>query len=220
MANGANYEIPDNYIYFYHTDTVLLIPEFADSVSDHIEVTYSSTNILTRTAPIYSFSYAGPRTCQFAFQLHRDLMADLNANNNMKRNKEGEDEVDVFIREIQAAALPSYESASKMVNPPIVAVRMGTDIFIKGIVQGGIGVTYKYPIIPGRNQNNKADNSKQRYSNVDITFNIIEIDPYDADSVRQFGSFRGLSTTLERKAFDTLTKQTTVSTGNLDDATR
>lgn len=218
MAKGASYEVPNNYIYFYHTDTVLLIPEFADSVTDNIEVTYSSTNILTRTAPIFSFSYAGPRSCQFAFQLHRDLMADLNANNGLKRSQEGEDAVDTLVREIQGAALPKYDDASKMVNPPIVAVRMGTDIFIKGIIQGGIGITYKHPIIPGRDNNGKADNSKQRYSNVDISFTVTEIDPYDAESAMQFGSFRGLSTTLERKIQDTLGINMTVSRGNLDTA--
>jgi hypothetical protein len=38
-------------------------------------------------------------------------------------------------------ALPSYAADSKyskMVNPPMVAVRLGNDLFIKGIVSGNV----------------------------------------------------------------------------------
>ena len=46
----------------------------------------------------------------------------------------GDDYVDTIIKNLQACALPSYKAASKMVNPPSVAVRFGNEIFIKGIV--------------------------------------------------------------------------------------
>ena len=98
------------------------------------------------------------------------------------------DYVDLFIKYIQAAVVPSYEAVSKMVNPPIVALRLGNDIFIKGVVTSGIGLTYQYPIL-----------SNGRYANVSINFTIAEIDPYDAETVIRTGSFRNVNTSLERK---------------------
>lgn len=102
----------------------------------------------------------------------------------------GDDYVDTIIKNLQACALPSYKAASKMVNPPAVAVRFGNEIFIKGIVQGGVTVTYKLPLL----ENNK-------YALVDIGFQVIETDPYDAESVAQNGSFRGLDKTIERRLY-------------------
>ena len=61
--------------------------------------------------------------------------------------KLSDDYVDVLIRYIEAAALPTYQAANKMVNPPIVAMRLGKDIFIKGVVNGSVGKTYKFPIL-------------------------------------------------------------------------
>ena len=75
-----------------------------------------------------------------------------------------------------------------MVDPPMVAIRFGNEIFIKGIIQGGVTVTYKLPIL---------DNNK--YSQVEIGFTITEIDPYDAETVAKTGSFRGMSQTLEKR---------------------
>ena len=77
-----------------------------------------------------------------------------------------------------------------MVNPPMVAVRFGNDVYIKGIVDGGVTITYEGPILP----NNK-------YSIVKVSFVVKEVDPWDADTVVQYGSFRGLSTTLERRIY-------------------
>ena len=80
----------------------------------------------------------------------------------------------------------------KMVDPPIIALRFGNDIFCKGIINGSLTTTYSGPIL----QNNK-------YAEVSIAFNITEIDPYDADTIVKTGSFRGLSTTLERNLWKT-----------------
>ena len=107
----------------------------------------------------------------------------------------GDDYVDTLVKQVQAMALPSYNASERMVNPPIVAVRFGSDIFCKGVINGGVAVTYKLPLI--QDKITKAD----KYALVDISFNISEIDPYDADTVMQAGSFRGLNTTLESKLF-------------------
>lgn len=193
------HQMINNYVYLYHTDTFLVVPEFVDSINDVIPVNYVSTPVLSRTAPIFSYSGSGPRSMQVTFNLHRDLMTEINYNVSNVNLANEEDYVDRFIKEIQAAALPSYESATKTLNPPLVAVRLGDDIFIKGVVNGSVGITYKYPIIPGVNSKGKKDENKNRYAFVDVSFNIAEVDPYDAETVMQTGSYRGgLSLSLER----------------------
>lgn len=73
-----------------------------------------------------------------------------------------------------------------MVDPPLIAVRFGNDIYCKGVVTNNVGVTYSGPIL--------ADN---RYALVDLQFSISEVDPYDAETVMQIGSYR-ISNTLDR----------------------
>ena len=85
---------------------------------------------------------------------------------------EGDDYVDTIIKNLQAIALPSYKNAVKLVNPPQVAVRFGNEIFIKGIVNGGVTVTYSLPIL-----------SDNKYAIVEVQFTVTEIDPYDAETV-------------------------------------
>ena len=77
-----------------------------------------------------------------------------------------------------------------MVNPPMVAIRFGNEIYIKGIVNGSVSVEYSGPILP----NNK-------YALVNISFTVTEVDPYDAETVAVSGSFRGLNKTLERRLY-------------------
>ena len=71
----------DNYIYLYHVPnssgkqgTVIVMPSYADSVTDTMSVNYATETPLARSAPIYSFTSSGPRTVQVSFQLHRDMM--------------------------------------------------------------------------------------------------------------------------------------------------
>ena len=180
------YPMIDNYIYLYHIDKFLVLPTYAEQLQDSISITFSHETPLGRSAPIYSFSNSGPRKIQFSFKLHRDLFYTLNykvSNLNLEMN---DDYVDIFIRLIQAAALPSYSTATKMVNPPMVAVRLGDEIFIKGIIDNYVGVTYGLPIL-----------RTNKYANVEVNFGVSEIEPFDAESVVNYGSFRGLNETLE-----------------------
>ena len=180
----------ENYIYLYHIGQYIILPSYADSVADSLPVSFSQTTALSRSAPIYSYANSGPRTVQVAFDLHRDMMMQINKDLNQIEGVTLEnDYVDLFIKYIQSATLPAYEVANKMVNPPIVALRLGNDIFIKGVIAGSLGITYNYPIL--------ADG---RYAKVAINFAISEIDPYDANMVQRTGSFRNVSTTLERGA--------------------
>ena len=100
-------------------------------------------------------------------------------------NKDGSessniDYVDILINQVRGAALPKFSSAEKMVNPPVVAVRFGKDIFCKGVVTGGVSVTYGLPIL-----------SDGRYAMATIQFTINEILPFDADTAMRMGGYRG-----------------------------
>ena len=180
----------ENYIYLYHTDTFVVLPTYPESISDTLESTFSSTHILARSAPIFSYSYSGPRTVQVTLSLHRDMMSQINYGVSNLSVELGDDYVDTIIKQLQSIALPKYSASSKMVNPPMVAVRFGNELFIKGVVNGPITTTYSLPIL----ENNK-------YAQVQIGFSVSEVDPYDATTVAEQGSFRGLSKTLERNLF-------------------
>lgn len=66
-----------------------------------------------------------------------------------------------------------------MVDPPLVACRVGNDIFIKGIINGPVSIAYSGPIL-----------YNDKYALVNIGFTITEVDPYDAETVMNIGSYR------------------------------
>lgn len=189
----SDFALIDNYIYLFHVDKFILLPTYPESVQDTMPATYSQTTPLSRSAPIFSYSHSGPRTIDVSLNLHRDMMQQLNygvSNINLNEVDVGDDYVDVLVKQIQAVAVPSYDSGAKMVNPPLVALRFGNDIFIKGVVDGGLTVTYSGPI--------GTDN---KYKQIQLAFRISEVDPYDAQTVMQQGSFRGINKTLERRIY-------------------
>jgi len=195
VNNTHIYQMIDNYIYLYHVPNkdgnmgvLIVVPSFADSVSDTLNVSFASETPLSRSAPIYSYQNSGPRTVQVRFQLHRDMMTQINYGTSNASVDLNDDYVDTMIKYIQAAALPEYSTSGKMVNPPMVAVRLGSDIFIKGVISGSVGLMYHYPIL-----------ANGKYSNIDVSFTVTEVEPYDASQVMSTGSYRGLSTTLERR---------------------
>lgn len=189
----SDFALIDNYIYLFHVDKFILLPTYPESVQDTMPATYSQTTPLSRSAPIFSYSHSGPRTIDVSLNLHRDMMQQLNygvSNINLNEVDVGDDYVDVLVKQIQAVAVPSYDIGAKMVNPPLVALRFGNDIFIKGVVDGGLTVTYSGPI--------GTDN---KYKQIQLAFRISEVDPYDAQTVMQQGSFRGINKTLERRIY-------------------
>jgi len=190
----------DNYIYFYHLEKFCVLPLYPESISDTLNSTFVPTNALSRSAPVYTYSNSGPRSVQISLKLHRDMMNDVNTNvsnldsrvvefRNEYYDNRDEDYIDILIKYLQSVALPKYQiynSGSKAVIPPMIALRFGNDIFIKGVVNGGITVTYEKPILVGN-----------KYAIANISFNVTETDPYDAVSVVQTGSFRGVSSTFK-----------------------
>ena len=183
--------LKNNYIYLYHTDEFLPIPVFPDQITDQMQSTFSQQNALSRTAPVFSYSNSGPRQIQVSLSLHRDMLVGMDTvvTSNVEIEV-GDDYIDTLIKKLQAVALPKYKGENKEIVPPMVAVRFGDEIFIRGVVNGGVSVEYHAPIIQS------LDGSGAKYAQVNITFTVFEVDPYDADSVSQLGSFRGLTRTM------------------------
>ena len=182
------YPIFENYIYLYHVDKFILLPIYPDTLSETLGITFNTVTPLSSTAPIYSFTNAGPRSIHFQFTLHRDLMKEINYNVSNVTLDIGDDYVDTLVKYMQAAVLPNFDSTSKVVNPPMIAIRIGNEIYCKGVIKDSLGLTHSGPIL-----------DTDKYACVGINFTVYEVDPYDAKTVMEMGSFRGLNTTLERK---------------------
>lgn len=172
--------LPENYIYFLHTGKTIVIPVDPDDIQDSMAANFAESRPLSRSAPIYSYQNSGPRTVQVSFTLHRDLCKQFNPGM--------EDAVEELINNIQAAVLPDYDATNKIVNPPLVALQIRDEIYIKGIVNNGVGITYNLPII---NCGTK-DIPKYKYALVSINFSVVEITPYSASILPDVGGqFRG-----------------------------
>ena len=184
----------DNYIYIYHLPsdltgegTYVYLPQWPDQIADSLSSSFSETNALSRSAPVFSYQNSGPRSMQISVQLHRDMMDEANAHISNLPIADREDYVDAVIKALQSIVLPNYHSEKKEAEPPMIAVRFGNEIFIKGVVKGGITVEYQKPLL----QNGK-------YAVVNISFNVYEVDPMDALSISQVGSFRNISKTFKQ----------------------
>lgn len=183
------FKMIDNYIYLYHLDKFCVLPTYPDTLTDNMATEFKSTNALSRSAPVFSYINSGPRTITINLPLHRDLMRDLNKGvSNLKDNVvdfTDEDYVDTLINYLQACALPKYNvysSGSKSVIPPMVAIRFGNTMFIKGVITSGISVDYEKPVL-----------WNGKYASAKVSFTVSETDPYDAESVVSEGSFRGIT---------------------------
>ena len=197
-SNVSIFKLPDNYIYISHLDDIggeefkyWVLPFYPDSVTDNMQSTFQDTNALGRSAPVYTYSNSGPRSVQIEFKLHRDLMDDANIGVSNVRLQDGDDYIDSLVRALQSISVPKYNLSNKAVEPPLVAVRLGKQLFIKGIVNGPIGITYTKPIL-----------SNDKYAQISLSITIYEVDPYDATTVYQNGSYRGEVKTLRQGAYN------------------
>ena len=184
----TSYPFPDNYLYISHLDDGLRfwrIPCWPDTISDSMSSTFQPTTALGRSAPVYTFSNAGPRTVQISIALHRDIMDDINVGVSNSELLLGEDYIDNLINALRAISVPKYNLSNKAVEPPLVALRLGREIFIKGVVTGAIGLDFQKPIL-----------ANDRYAQVTLSLTISEVDPYDATTVYQNGGFRGVVQTF------------------------
>ena len=187
MAIGAL--LPENYLYISHLDEEFQfwqLPCTPDTISDSMASTFNETSALGRSAPVFTYSKSGPRTVQISLKFHRDMMDSLNAGVSNVALKLGDDYVDSLIKALQAIAVPKYNLSNKAVEPPLVALRLSQEVFIKGVVTSAIGLEYTLPIL-----------SNGKYAQVSLSFTVSEVDPYDATTVFQNGSFRGVVKTLK-----------------------
>ncbi len=185
MASTRWYTLPENYIYISHlgeNGEYFILPNFPDSIQDSMGSTFGQTSALSRSAPVFTYSNSGPRQMQVTLNLHRDLMESVNAGVATVEVELGDDYIDTLIKKLQAIAVPKYNLNNKLVEPPLVAIRFSNEVFIKGVVSGGVTVTYNKPILDGG-----------KYVNVTVAFQIYEVDPYDATTVEKNGSFRGVT---------------------------
>lgn len=169
-----NLKIPnDNYIIFHHTGKKIIIPVDPATLSDSMGANFSSQTPLSRSAPIYSYGGSGPRIVNFQFTLHRDLCNQFNPGS--------VDSVDELITNLDAMVLPDYNSAGKIVNPPIVSVKIRDEIFIKGIVRN-TSHSFELPII--------NYGGKYKYAVVGLNFAVEEVTPFSASILPKIGQFR------------------------------
>ena len=184
------YQPITNYIYLYHVDKLIKLPNFPENLQDTSQAQFSSNSPLGRSAPIWSYSSSGPRSVGFQFELHREMLDQVNG----ESVGESMDTVDNLVKWIQAAVLPTYASSSKMVDPPLVACRVGNEVYIKGIIQGSVTVSYSGPIL-----------YNDKYALCTIGFTVTEVDPYDAYTVMDIGSYRyseiPLNTSLDQNVY-------------------
>lgn len=191
-----------NYIYFYHLQKCCIIPVYPETIADGMNVSFSQSQALGRTAPVYSYSQSGPRTFNITLNLHRDLMMDLDFSElgSVKDNVVpfwNDDYIDTLTNYIQASAYPVYKvykNGSKAVIPPRVAIRFGDDVFLKGIINGSVSVQYGYPILT-------YDDGTKHYAKITLSFPLVETDPYDAEVIKQIGSFRGATAAFKEGIF-------------------
>jgi hypothetical protein len=174
-----------------------MLPGYPDEVTDTMQSNFTPTTALGRSAPVYTFSNSGPRTITINLEFHRDMFEDINkfrypngsngifAYDEKNPSVAAEDMAEKFIHALQAIAVPRYNLSNKAIEPPLVALRLGREVFIKGVVTSGVTVTYGKPIL-----------SNEKYAIIKVSFTIAEVDPYDATTVFKNGSFRGLTATL------------------------
>lgn len=200
---AAPYKLIENYVYIYQLDKYVIIPVYPETLQDTLGSTFSTENILARTAPIFTYSNSGPRTIQVNLALHRDMMNDINYSNTNfidDVNQElGNDYIDTLIRYLQAMALPAFNAVdlatdayNSMINPPLIACKFGNSVFIKGVVDGDVSVEYSGPI-----------SKDGKYMQVSVSFTIKETEPQDAETITKWGSMRGLSTLMTKGLYRT-----------------
>lgn len=190
MAVASKYILPENYIYISHLDEKFQfwrLPSCPETINDQMQSTFGETNALGRSAPVYTYSKSGPRTVQIELKLHRDIMDDVNLGVSNATLLTGEDYVDNLIKALQSISVPKYNLSNKAVEPPVVALRLSNQVFIKGVVNGPIALTYKLPLL-----------SNGKYAQVSLSITVSEVDPYDAMTVFKNGSFRGVVKTLKK----------------------
>ena len=100
---SRKFNMIENYIYLYHLDKFIVLPTYPETIQDTLSATFASTSALARSAPIFSYSYSGPRSMQISLSLQREMMEQINYQNsniNLSEVNIGDDYVDIMINEL------------------------------------------------------------------------------------------------------------------------
>lgn len=198
------------YMYFHHLDKYMIIPLYPNNVQDQMTIQMPNQSILGRSAPIFTYSSSGPRTVNFSMTVHRDMLRQVNLTNGTITS---DDYIDTLIKLMQACTVPEYSDPQKLINPPVVTLRIVDEIYIKGVIQGQVGIRYKAPVL------NTVFGKK--YSQVEVGFNIAEFDPFSASQIAKYGSFRGYNSSMDSLGYNSdVLKYNSISGANVVAGTR
>lgn len=178
----------ENFIYFHHLPNpvdglngrVIWLPSYPEQTTDTNRASFGQNTPLGSSAPRQSWSNSGPRQVAVQLSTHRDFWKTINPDVT-------EDIVDVFDKCIEAIVLPRYQAALQMINPPVVTVVIAKQVTITGVVNGTITKTFSGAWRDGKQLQ------------VAYSFMVTELEPMDAVYAARVGSYRGISTDLNRR---------------------
>ena len=130
------------------------MPCYPTSLSDSASVTYSPHTIFGTTQPYMNYVNSGPRTVSASFSLHREMCGESPA------TLMGTSKVDNIIKAIEASMYPADNNGIEGVKSSLL---VGKQLYISGVINGGISVSYSGPIIDGK------------YNVCDFSFTITEV---------------------------------------------
>lgn len=183
----------ENQLMLHHIGKIFTIPVDPDAISDSMNVSFAQSSPLSRSAPIYSYQNSGPRTVQVSFTVHRDLMREFNPEYAAAGMK---DPIDDLIDNLDAIALPDYDASNKIVNPPLVSLKLRDEIYIKGVVAGSVGTTFNLPLLNYGTSNAPS----YKYAMVTFTFGVVETTPFSASILPKAGGKYRTGTTSKNSA--------------------
>ena len=174
------------YIHAYHLDKNFDFPTTPESIQNSFPVNFSEETILGRPAPQITYASSGPRTQNVTIALHRQAFALENPDIKLKDN---EDAVDNLIKTIIACTVPVFDDPSKALIPPSILCRFGNEACIRGVIQGEVHVTSSGPWL-----------KSGKMAMVQISFTVLEVEPFSAEYAFQHGMLRSISTDLARSS--------------------
>lgn len=175
--------VPVSYLYIYHLKKEWYLPVLPQGITNSLPISFSPTPIPLSSAPLQTFSSAGPRTVSITLKMHRKMFE-------LEDKKNGAKKMEELINDISALALPKYTSASKLVVPPTVLYRAGNEVCIRGIVSGNVSIT-----------TSGAWQRDGKLSEIDIQFTIVEVEAFSAEYAQNHGVLRSIPTDLTRSVW-------------------
>ena len=164
-------------------NTLIYMPCWPEQVSDGVDASYDTINVMGRSAPYVIYSYTGERSIEFTFKLHREMLdnpialltEDIIKNPDQVATRAGE--IDRIVRIIESAVYPNYDGTVAAVR---TQVRIGNTLFISGVMTSQ-STNWYGPI-----------GTDHKYKQCDITFTVLEAtnSPKSQSEITQIGGWR------------------------------